>query len=66
MPTLVCPACGEETEFHPDEVKKVKKGKAVCINCGLENQYNEFLGEVLSGEHPELIAYLREQLEEDE
>lgn len=65
MPTLVCPQCGEEAAFHPDEVKDVKNGKAVCASCGLEHEYHVFLGEVLNGEHPELIAQLKAQLEEE-
>ncbi len=65
MPTLVCPECGEYAEFHNDEIEDVKIGEAICPSCTLERGYNVFLGEVLDGQHPELIAELRERLEEE-
>jgi hypothetical protein len=52
--------------FHEDELKDVRSGKAICVECGFEREFNMFLGEVLAGEHKELIAELQERLVETE
>lgn len=51
--------------FHEDEMEGVREGTIVCTECGLEAQFNEFLGEVLEGKHPKLIAELEEKLKEE-
>jgi len=65
-PKAKCPRCNKKRLFHQDEMKGVKRGEIVCVDCTLEEGYYLFLGEVLSGEHKELIAELQAQLEEDE
>lgn len=65
-PKARCPECGKKRVFHSEEMKAVNKGKVVCLECGLEATYYEFLAEVLDGEHPELIEKLKKQLEEEE
>jgi transcription elongation factor Elf1 len=64
-PKEICPRCGKKRLFHADEVKGARKGKVVCLDCGLEETYYLFLGEVLDGQHSELIAELKEQLEDE-
>lgn len=64
-PKEVCQRCGKKRMFHEDEVKKVRKGKVFCLGCALQEEFYVFLGEVLDGQHPELIERLKEQLEEE-
>jgi hypothetical protein len=65
-PVETCPKCGREETFHEDELDDVRKGTTRCLECTLERGYHVFLGEVLAGEHKELIAELRERLVETE
>lgn len=65
-PKARCPECGKKRLFHKDEMKGVEKGKVVCLECGLEATYYEFLGEVLEGEHPELKEEMLARLKEEE
>ena len=62
-PPAICPVCKEVRDFHPDEMKKARKGKALCTECMLDRVFYEFLAEVLNGEHAELIEEMRERLE---
>lgn len=64
-PKEICPRCGKKRLFHKDEVKGARKGKVVCLACGLEETYYEFMGEVLDGQHPELIKEMQKRLEEE-
>lgn len=48
--------------FHPDELKGVKAGEIVCMGCTLDQGYYLFLGEVMDGQHAELIAELQQKL----
>ena len=52
--------------FHPDELAGVRAGDVFCTDCTLDHGYDVFLGEVLAGDHQELIEELKERLEEDE
>lgn len=65
-PKARCPECGKKRMFHEKEMKGVRRGEIVCMNCTLERGYYLFLGEVLDGQHKELIAELQQRLEEDE
>ncbi len=65
-PEATCPRCGRKQVFHEDELKKARvKKKVVCLECGLEREYNQFLAEVLDGQHPEAIKRFHEQLAEE-
>ena len=64
-PVAICPVCKKPRDFHPDEMKKVRKGKARCTECMLDRVFYEFLAEVLNGEHAELIAEMRARMEEE-
>ena len=65
-PHARCRKCDQMRVFHEDELKGVHEGKVFCTDCTLDRGYDEFLGEVLAGEHPKLIEMLKERLEEDE
>ena len=64
-PYELCPKCGKWRPFHKKELKRVRKGKVFCVDCTLDRGYDEFLGEVLAGEHKDTIAILKERLEEE-
>lgn len=64
-PEEVCPECGKLRLFHEDEMEGVREGTVVCTKCSLEHEYYVFLGEVLDGEHPQLIDELRQRLEDE-
>ena len=62
-----CPRCGKKRLFHEEEIKGARKGKVVCMDCALEQGFDEFLGEILAGKHPGLAKQLeREFLDNDE
>jgi transcription elongation factor Elf1 len=71
-PEAKCPRCGRKQTFHDREFNKKGslKKKVMCVECGLEREYEAFLGEVIVGEHSEAVAefeaQLREQLGYDE
>lgn len=64
-PKAKCPSCNKKRMFHKDEMKGVKRGEIVCVDCTLDEGYYLFLGEVLDGEHGDLIKQLQEQLEDE-
>lgn len=64
-PKTKCPKCGKKRMFHKDEMKGVKRGDIVCVDCTLDEGYYLFLGEVLDGKHETLIAELRAQMEDE-
>lgn len=64
-PEETCPKCGNKRVFHEEETEGVRAGTIVCTECGLEEQYNEFLGEVLDGQHTDLVKDLEERLAEE-
>lgn len=64
-PDAPCPKCGKTVSFHDDEMKGVRKGTALCMNCTFEHQYNVFLVEVLQGKHPELAKLLKERFDKE-
>ncbi len=61
-PKTKCPNCGKKRMFHKDEMKGVKRGEIVCVDCTLDQGYYLFLGEVMDGQHKELIAELQQKL----
>lgn len=65
-PEEICPKCGNKRMFHEDELEQVRAGEIVCMECALDQGYHEFLGEVLGGEHKELIEELQERLEDEQ
>lgn len=64
-PEETCPKCGKKRLFHEDELEGVRAGEIVCTECALEQGYNTFLGEVLAGEHQELVDELEERLQDE-
>lgn len=64
-PEEKCPKCGKMRMFHEDELEGVWDGEVVCAECALEEGYYVFLGEVLAGEHKQLIQELKERLENE-
>lgn len=65
-PKAVCRKCGEVHVFHEIEIDSVEAGEVFCVDCSLSDEYDVFLGEVLGGEHPELMEHLRERLKDEE
>lgn len=51
--------------FHEGEMKDVRAGDVLCMQCTLDMEFLTFLGEILDGEHKELMAGLRERFERE-
>lgn len=51
--------------FHESELAEMRAGTALCMECAFRRQEAIFLGEVLDGQHQELMAQLKERLERE-